>query len=248
MTTPAANRKQSRKRPESGVGRRADAPRVLVTAGPTHEPIDTVRYIGNRSSGQMGVALAQAAARAGCATTLLLGPTSLTPSDTSIRVRRFRTAADLQALLKTEFPQCDALIMAAAVGDYRPRVSGRQLSAKLPRTGAGLILRLEATPDLVAGVAARRRPGQFVVGFALEPRATLAARARKKLGRKGLDLIVANPLETMDAPDIRAVVIGPAGVVMRTTGRVSKAVFARRLIALVLSIQHAKSRGDRRAR
>ncbi|MFT3685002.1 MAG: phosphopantothenoylcysteine decarboxylase [Phycisphaerales bacterium] len=216
----------------------ADRPlRVLVTAGPTHEPIDNVRFIGNRSSGAMGVAIAEAAADLGHRCTLLLGPTALTSLHSSVTTKRFRTTADLQALLATEFPHCDVLIMAAAVADYRPK--GGTTKGKLPRSAAGLTLRLEATPDLVAGVAKRRGPNQTVVGFALEPRATMAARAVRKLNRKGLDLIVANPLETMESPTINGTVFGIHGPVFSTGRPLSKRAFAKRLVGLVIAHRRA---------
>lgn len=187
----------------------------------------------------MGVAIADAAARLGHECTLLLGPTALTPVHSSVATKRFRTAADLQGLLAQSFPRCDVLIMAAAVADYRPRGAPRR--GKLPRSKAGLTLRLESTPDLVAEFAGRRRTGppQTIVGFALEPRAWMDRRARAKLARKGLDLIVANPLETMESPTIEATVFGALGPVLRTAGRVSKAAFARRLTLLVINHHRA---------
>src|SRR5688500_7711901 len=94
-------------------------PRCLITAGPTHEPIDEVRYLGNRSSGRMGIALAAASTRRGWQTTLLLGPTHLEPPQHScLKVLRFQTAAELQALLHSQWPLHDVLLMAAAVADY----------------------------------------------------------------------------------------------------------------------------------
>jgi phosphopantothenoylcysteine decarboxylase / phosphopantothenate---cysteine ligase len=189
--------------------------RILITAGPTHEPIDAVRFIGNRSSGRLGIALARSAAARGWQTTLLLGPTCQTKHDHNVRTRRFTTVNDLQALLREEGPACDVVIMAAAVADFRPRIGPGDPAAgtKLRRAegGNGLTLDLEPTPDLLAELAARRPPGQFIVGFALEPRDALLASAREKLLRKGVDLIVANPLETMEAPTIDAVVLGRDG-------------------------------------
>lgn len=181
--------------------------RVLITAGPTHEPIDAVRFIGNRSSGRMGAALADEAARRGWQATLLLGPAPTLPSDSRVRVRRFRTAADLQALLREEVALADVLVMAAAVADYRPKVDPNFFGGKFRRKSENLNLELEPTPDLLAEVAARRRPGQLMVGFALEPRAELMEAARSKLVRKRIDMVVANPLETMDSADIEAVVL-----------------------------------------
>jgi phosphopantothenoylcysteine decarboxylase/phosphopantothenate--cysteine ligase len=204
--------------------------RVLITAGPTHEPIDEVRYIANRSSGQMGVQLAEAARDAGWKVTLLLGPVAL-PPPTGVKIQRFTSTADLARLLDEHFPACDVLIMAAAVADYRPV---QRLPGKVAR-GVKLSLELEATPDLVAACAAQRQSGQRIIGFALEEPAELDARAREKLRRKGLDAIVANPLETMGASDIAATIYTAAGEVVQPPtkrGRAgqTKADFARWLI------------------
>lgn len=215
---------------------------ALVTAGPTQEPIDAVRYLGNRSSGRMGIAIAEALAARGHAVELLLGPVSA-PIDEEpargIAIHRFRTTADLAALLARRWPSADLLVMAAAVADFRP--AGGPLPAKLER-GARLLLELEPTPDLLATCAATRRPGQTLVGFALEERARLVERALAKLRRKGADAIVANPLETMDAPTIDGTLLLSDGSTFRhpdagTGGGVPKPLFAawlaERLDALV---------------
>jgi phosphopantothenoylcysteine decarboxylase/phosphopantothenate--cysteine ligase len=217
---------------------------MLITAGPTHEPIDAVRFIGNRSSGRMGIALADEASRRGWGVTLLLGPTHRTPYDSRIRVVRFRTAAELEGLLRAEAGGCDVLVMAAAVADFRPvgivgeqeERSRRGASAypgKIRRTEGPLTLELESTPDLLAGVAAGRRPGQLLVGFALEPREEMVASAKRKLERKGVDLVVANPLEAMDSEGIEAVVVGKDGRERRTAGVMSKEAFAPWLLDLI---------------
>ncbi len=208
--------------------RRAER-QLLITAGPTHEPIDAVRYIGNRSSGRLGVALADAAAARGWRVTLLLGPTSLSPTDSRVEVIRFRTTTDLEGLLAHHFPLSGTLIMAAAVADYRPKpLTDRPdaMQGKLKRSDGGLTLELEPTPDLLAACSKLRHPGQTIVGFALEPRERLLASAAAKVARKGLDLIVANPLETMDALTIEATLLGPAGVVDQTPGSIAKTAFA----------------------
>ncbi len=200
---------------------------MLITAGPTHEPIDAVRFIGNRSSGRLGVALADKAALRDWRVTLLLGPTSLTPSDSRIQVFRFRTTADLERLLNEHFPAADTLVMAAAVADFRPKPGQPDTpQGKIKRTENGLTLDLEPTPDLLAACSRMRRPGQTLVGFALEPRERLMESAQSKLTRKGLDMIVANPLETMDAPTIEASVFGPAGLIASTSGVMAKDAFA----------------------
>ncbi len=227
-------------------------PKVLITAGPTHEPIDSVRYIANRSSGRVGIEIARAALRAGWDVTLALGPTPLfsraeqvpesigaTDSDTQSLHRRFRligfrTTEDLRAILSEMSPTADVLIMAAAVADYRPFPSG-DAGAKLRRDPEGLTLHLEATPDLLAECATRRessrsaRPG-LIVAFALEPADGLLEAAQAKLARKGADLIVANPLETMDADLIRATLLASEGVQAATDGEVNKADFGAWLI------------------
>lgn len=211
--------------------------RILITAGPTHEPIDAVRYLGNRSSGETGLAVAAEAARRAWAVRILLGPTPRAPTDSRIAVHRFRTADDLEQLLHRHFHEADVLVMAAAVSDFRPGVSAEQLGRKLRRTDAGLTLDLERTPDLLAACAERRQPGQFLVGFALEEQGDLDASARDKLVGKGLDLLVANPLETMEATTIRATAYEPAQggarVAASTPGTVSKAEFAVWLMDLI---------------
>lgn len=205
-----------------------------MTAGPTHEPIDAVRYIGNRSSGRLGVAIADEAARLGWRVTLLLGPSSRTPSDSRVELHRFRTAADLQGLLSECGPQADVIVMAAAVADFRPALPA-QSTAKLKRS-EGLSLTLEPTPDLLASYCHDRPAGQLVVAFALEPRDHLLARARRKLVAKGADLIVANPLETMDAEEIEATVLARPGLpieIFETPGPVPKPEFAALLLGLI---------------
>jgi phosphopantothenoylcysteine decarboxylase/phosphopantothenate--cysteine ligase len=184
------------------------AKRVLITAGPTHERIDDVRYLANRSSGRMGLALAEAASQLGCEVTLLLGPVSAEPrrldsGPEPIRIERFESTAELQKLLQQHFDSCDLLIMAAAVADYRLAAGA---SGKLPRKGEKLSLELEPTPDLVAGCAARRRPDQRIIAFALEEPSRLRDRAIEKMRAKRVDAIVANPLETMGSRLVSAVI------------------------------------------
>jgi phosphopantothenoylcysteine decarboxylase / phosphopantothenate---cysteine ligase len=211
--------------------------RLLITAGPTHEPIDAVRYLGNRSSGRVGVALADEAARRApphdWAVTLLLGPAPRHPTDSRVRLRRFRTAADLEALLAEEVAAADVLIMAAAVADYRPKVDPAFFGGKFRRKNEVLTLQLEPTPDLLAGVAAERRADQYMVGFALEPREELLASAQAKLERKKIDLVVGNPLETMDGETIDAIVLDKAGHEVRTPGPIDKGQFASWLLTLI---------------
>jgi len=158
--------------------------------------------------------------------TLLLGPSALTPSDSTIRVRRFRTCEDLRGLLAEEAGKADVLIMAAAVADYRPKADPALLGGKFRRTSQKLTLELEPTPDLLAEVSSRRREGQYLVGFALEPRDEMMASAKAKMDRKGIDLVVANPLETMESGEIEAIVIGRDGSETQTPGKMPKENFA----------------------
>jgi phosphopantothenoylcysteine decarboxylase/phosphopantothenate--cysteine ligase len=205
--------------------------KLLITAGPTREPIDRVRFISNRSSGKIGLALAQAGVDAGHQVTLLLGPGvdahAVSPSS---EVHRFETAGDLLAQLRTHFPQYDVLIMAAAVSDYRPV---HPVDGKMPRVAdESLSIKLEATPDIVATIAHTKRADQRIVAFALEQADQLEARASAKLRRKAVDAIVANPLSTMDGGDIDAIWLTAHGG-RDAPGVLSKADFGRWLMAKI---------------
>jgi phosphopantothenoylcysteine decarboxylase/phosphopantothenate--cysteine ligase len=163
-----------------------DGLRVLVTAGGTREPIDPVRFIGNRSSGRMGIALAAAAACRGADVTLIAANVGL-PAPAGVERVNVETAAELTTAANERFPACDVLLMAAAPADFSPAgVAGD----KLKREGA-LNLHLEPTEDILAGLAARRGDGQTIVGFAAE-HGNAVDRAREKLNRKRADLIVLN--------------------------------------------------------
>ncbi|NPB08824.1 MAG: bifunctional phosphopantothenoylcysteine decarboxylase/phosphopantothenate--cysteine ligase CoaBC [Thermodesulfobacteria bacterium] len=164
--------------------------RVVVTCGPTREPVDLVRYLSNRSSGRMGLALAQAAFERGAEVVLIHGPLSvpIPPLFTRVPVE---TTAEMQEALLEHFPAADVLFMVAAVADYRP-VNFR--AEKIKRRER-LVLELEPTPDLLAEVSRKRRPGQVIVGFAAEEAENLASEAARKLRQKGLDLLVANPID-----------------------------------------------------
>jgi len=214
--------------------------RLLITAGPTQEPIDAVRFIGNRSSGRLGVELADRAAERGWLVTLLLGPTHLLPRNPAVQVVRYRTTRDLADALALHQPECAVLVMAAAVADYRPIVEPGQLDGKCKRSADGMVIRLEATEDLLAGCSTRRRPEQLLVGFALEPRERMIGSARDKLERKGIDLIVANPLETMEGDSIEAVVLGRDGSERRTGGAIGKGEFGAWLMAVIDEVLHER--------
>jgi phosphopantothenoylcysteine decarboxylase/phosphopantothenate--cysteine ligase len=215
--------------------------RILITAGPTHEPIDSVRFIGNRSSGKMGFALVQACVAKGWDVTFLLGPVgTVPPAIPNVRIERFRTCADLQRLLDVEAAAAELIIMAAAVADYRPKPNPAMSGGKFRRSSEALKLELEPTPDLIAQVAARRVSGQVLVGFALEPRGEMVEAAARKLARKGLDFVVANPLETMDSVDVEGVVVRKDGSIEVAPRLMPKPEFARWLVAML-----AASSGER---
>jgi len=164
-----------------------DGLRVLVTAGGTREPLDPVRFIGNRSSGRMGIALAAAAARRGAEVTLIAANVSL-PEPAGVRRVDVETAAELAAATRAEFAGSHVLLMAAAPADFR---AVEVAAGKIKRSGT-LDLRLEPTEDILAAVAADHGAGQTIVGFAAEHGEGGAERAREKLVRKGADLIVLN--------------------------------------------------------
>jgi phosphopantothenoylcysteine decarboxylase/phosphopantothenate--cysteine ligase len=164
-----------------------DGLRVLVTAGGTREPIDPVRFIGNRSSGRMGIALAGAAAKRGAEVTLVAANVAL-PAPPGVRRIDVETAAELAAVAEREFAASHLLLMAAAPADFR---AAEPASGKLQRSGS-LELSLEPTEDILASLAAQGREDQTIVGFAAEHGGEAVERARGKLHRKGADLIVLN--------------------------------------------------------
>jgi phosphopantothenoylcysteine decarboxylase/phosphopantothenate--cysteine ligase len=165
-----------------------DGMRVLVTAGGTREPIDPVRFVGNRSSGRMGLALAEAAARRGADVVLIAANVAL-PVPPGMRRIDVETAAELATALREEFPSCHVLLMAAAPADFRPTDVA---TTKIKREGAGLDVHLEPTEDILADAGRARQSGQTVVGFAAETGERGVERAREKLARKGADMIVLN--------------------------------------------------------
>jgi phosphopantothenoylcysteine decarboxylase/phosphopantothenate--cysteine ligase len=162
--------------------------KIMVTAGPTLEPIDPVRYLTNRSSGKMGYALANAAARRGASVTLISGPTSL-QAPNGVELTRVETASEMFQAVMEHFPRVDIVIKAAAVADYRPReVCGQ----KIKKTGATLVIECDKNPDILAELG-RRKTHQTLVGFAAET-SDLEGNAIQKVKRKNLDLLVANDI------------------------------------------------------
>jgi phosphopantothenoylcysteine decarboxylase/phosphopantothenate--cysteine ligase len=169
--------------------------RVLVTAGGTREPIDSVRYVGNRSSGRMGLALAGEAVRRGAEVAAICANVTL-PCAEGVRRIDVTTAAELEAAARAEFPAVDVLLMAAAVADFRPAAPEDD---KISKTGReGLALQLEPTTDVIAALAADRRPDQTLVGFAAEHGDGAVERGRGKLERKSLDAVVVNDISRAD--------------------------------------------------
>jgi phosphopantothenoylcysteine decarboxylase/phosphopantothenate--cysteine ligase len=167
-------------------GRDLAGTRVLVTAGGTREPIDPVRFIGNRSSGRMGHALADAAARRGAAITLVT--TSALDSDSAVEVVRVDTAEEMHDAVLSRFAECDAVVMAAAVADFRPKAIANH---KLKKHHGPPEVVLEPTPDILAALGERKAPHQVLVGFAAETE-KLREHATAKLHSKRVDLMVAN--------------------------------------------------------
>jgi phosphopantothenoylcysteine decarboxylase / phosphopantothenate---cysteine ligase len=208
---------------------------VLVTAGGTREPIDAVRFVGNRSSGRMGFALAEEAARRGARVTVVAANVGL-PRAPGLRYVDVHTAAELGEACAREFETTDVLLMAAAVADYRP-AAPRPDKIKKAQTGPMLALELERTDDVLAALAARRRPGQVLVGFAAETGPDALAHAREKLSRKGLDAVVLNDITTpgigFEASDNEVTVITADGE--RSVPRAEKHAVARAILDTVLS-------------
>ncbi|MFW5803222.1 MAG: bifunctional phosphopantothenoylcysteine decarboxylase/phosphopantothenate--cysteine ligase CoaBC [Verrucomicrobiota bacterium] len=167
--------------------------RVLVTAGPTCEDVDPVRFLTNRSSGRMGYAVAAAAAAAGMSVTLVTGPTAL-PLPLGCTPVHVRSAADMADAVKKHLPHVEGLIMAAAVADYRPETTS---AAKIVKSAGPLSLPLQRTEDILATVAEIRQPRQWIVGFAAETEHA-EERAKEKLARKRLDWIAVNDVARSD--------------------------------------------------
>jgi phosphopantothenoylcysteine decarboxylase/phosphopantothenate--cysteine ligase len=163
------------------------AKRIVVTAGPTREPIDPVRYISNRSSGKMGVAIAAAAWRRGAAVTLIAGPMSV-PPPIGVMVREVETTDQMAAAVGDALPATDALIMAAAPADFR---AATPAISKIKKKSAPEAIALAPTPDILASTRSKRNRGAVIVGFALETDDVLRG-GREKLESKGLDLIIVN--------------------------------------------------------
>jgi phosphopantothenoylcysteine decarboxylase/phosphopantothenate--cysteine ligase len=169
--------------------------KILITAGPTNEPIDPVRFIGNRSSGKMGIALAIEAANQGAKVDLVLGPTNLDCKHANITVHKIETAEQMYRKVDAIFDATDISIFAAAVADYTPEVVAEN---KIKKSAMRLSISLINTTDILAAMGEKKRANQVVVGFALETENEIA-NAQKKLNCKKLDMIVLNSLNNKGA-------------------------------------------------
>jgi phosphopantothenoylcysteine decarboxylase/phosphopantothenate--cysteine ligase len=216
--------------------------RVLVTAGPTREPLDPVRYISNRSSGKMGYGLAIAARRRGAAVTLVSGPTALTPPPGIVFVP-VQTAEEMREAVLQHLAGATIVVKAAAVADYRAR---RAEPTKIKGKGE-VSLELVPNPDILAEVAARQT-GAFFVGFAAETH-EVAANARAKLAAKGVDLLVANDVSQQgigfDAEDNQVLLIDRWGG-ERALPRMPKVAVADAILSHVLALRTAAARATNR--
>ncbi|HKY32648.1 MAG TPA: bifunctional phosphopantothenoylcysteine decarboxylase/phosphopantothenate--cysteine ligase CoaBC [Candidatus Polarisedimenticolia bacterium] len=214
---------------EAGGRRGALAGRtVLITAGPTREEIDPVRFLSNPSTGKMGYAVAGAARDQGARVILVSGPTHL-PDPPGVEMVRVVSAQQMHDAVLARLEEADIVVKAAAVSDFRP---ARREASKVKKDAAALELRLERTPDILAEIG-RRKGRRFVVGFAAETD-DVVENARRKLDGKGLDLIVANRVgdgNGFAGDDNQAVLIGPG--LHEELPRLSKAALAERIVALV---------------
>ena len=208
--------------------------RLLVSAGGTREPIDPVRFIGNRSSGKQGHAIAAEAAARGAKVTLVT--TSASPVAAGIDLVRVDTAAEMAHALETRADQADVIVMAAAVADFRPTSPATD---KIKKSGGVPEITLEATPDILALLATHRRPGQIIVGFAAETN-NVRVNAADKLRRKGIDLIVANDVSTPGVGfehDTNEVVILGADGSVQDVPLADKRVIARAILNVVSTLR-----------
>ena len=168
--------------------------KVLITAGATYEPIDPVRFIGNRSSGKMGIAIAETMQKAGAEVRLVCGPSNIKSSESINRID-VQTAQEMFDEVMKHQSNSDILILSAAVADYRPKTVA---NAKIKKKDSSLTIELEPTPDILATLGKQKTPSQLLVGFALETNNELE-NAKSKLKRKNCDLIVLNSLQDAGA-------------------------------------------------
>jgi phosphopantothenoylcysteine synthetase/decarboxylase len=209
--------------------------RCLITAGPTREHLDPVRFLSNPSSGKMGYALAAAAAAIGWRVDLVSGPVTL-PPPTGVKVHSVVSAAEMFAVTKKLFNRCDVLLMSAAVSDFRPK---KTTAHKVKKGQAALVIEFEPTVDILKTLAKSKKPGQLVVGFAAETR-NVEAYARRKLKEKNLDFIIANRVGRSGSgfgADNNAVILIGADGTREKFGPALKTKLARQLIARLRKVK-----------
>ena len=216
--------------------------KIIVTAGPTREYIDSVRFISNASSGLMGCEVAAAAAAAHDVTLLIGGgslPAGIAQRLESVRIAPFGSVGDLKEKLAGLFGDCDVLVMAAAVGDFRP---AEPFEGKIPRASGPVTLRLEPTEDILAGLTAGKRSGQIVVAFAVEDGSPerIEAKAMAEMEAKGADCVVVNTPAAMGSDDSEACILARDAAGLPWASR-PKAVLAGEIVRLIEAI---KSEGD----
>lgn len=214
--------------------------KALVTAGPTQEPLDPVRFISNHSSGKMGIAIADALANAGAEVTLVLGPTHLSATAQGVNTLRVVTAADMFNSAEAHFNTADIVVMAAAVADYRPR---NVVDKKIKKgEGEEMVLELEKTKDILRTLGSKRPEGQVLVGFSLETN-NEKEYALKKLHEKNLDLIVMNSLNDTGAGfnyDTNKVTLFGRNGDVKELPLKSKTEVAKDIIAAITGIVHSR--------
>lgn len=211
---------------------------VLVTAGPTREAIDPVRFVSNRSSGKMGFALAKCALRRGAKVTLISGPTALKPP-VSVEFITVETAEQMMKEAQKKFPKATVLLMSAAVADYRPK---KVQPSKIKKTKDKLVVEMESCPDILKALSAKKKREQIIVGFAAETD-NLLKNAQEKLKTKNLDMIVANQVGTSDSgfehDTNRIKIIGKDGKV-EDFPLMSKEEVADKILDKVVALRHKR--------
>lgn len=213
--------------------------RLLITAGPSHEPLDPVRYISNRSSGKMGYALARQGMRRGAKVTLISGPTSLV-SPAGARLIPVKSAAEMRRAVLKEFPKATAVLMAAAVADYHPE---KFVPQKIKRAKGALQLNLKPNPDILRELGMKKN-GRILIGFAAETE-SLIANAKRKLREKNLDLIIANDVTEegsgFDGDTNKATILEQTGTV-HPLSLMSKDQLADRIYDYLIALKNKKSK------
>lgn len=213
--------------------------KVLITAGPTHEPIDPVRFIGNRSSGKMGIAIAEEFARQGHEVTLVKGATALMPGNKDIKVVPVQTAAEMFDACAQYFAAADVIVFAAAVADYTPKYPS---DTKIKKKEDEFSIELVKTKDIAAELGKQKRAGQVIVGFALETNDE-EVHAREKLQKKNSDFVVLNSMRDagagFQADTNKVTIIDRDGNVVKFELK-DKTEVAKDIVAYVLKIRNGK--------